>query len=162
MTENTTPEEQTDIIAPETLEETPQPVEEQPEPTDKPSREAAKYRRQLREVEAERDQLREQLTTARHGNLDSYIEKALPVGDRGRTATLRNPSDLYAISGLSRDDFLTDTGDLDTGLIAMTARELYDTRRDLFVQTIEPVPASGTGTGSGGAPASFADAFAPR
>lgn len=49
---------------------------EDQERADNPNREAAKYRRQLREAEAERDQLRETVTGYRRAEVEKHAEAA--------------------------------------------------------------------------------------
>src|SRR5690606_16873784 len=72
---NNTPE-LTDAAAPEPTEAAPEPpsttlesTEAAPEPGDKAAREAAKYRRRLREVEAERDRLAGQVEALQRGEI---------------------------------------------------------------------------------------------
>src|SRR5690606_29611439 len=73
---NNTPE-LTDAAAPEPTEAAPEPpsttlesTEAAPEPGDKAAREAAKYRRRLREVEAERDRLAGQVEALQRGVIE--------------------------------------------------------------------------------------------
>lgn len=66
---------------------------------DGPSREAARRRVQLREVEAERDALRDRLAAAQRR------EAVRLIGDR-----LAQPGDLFDIGGTALDDLLDDDG----------------------------------------------------
>ena len=62
-------------------------------PTETPNREAAKYRRQLREVETERDRLTETLTTYRRREAEQYAEAAgMARGAACSTSGLTFPS----------------------------------------------------------------------
>lgn len=76
----------------------------------KGNREAAKYRTQLREVEAERDKLNEQLTTAREQILDTAIENS----GTGVSAALvwelgHQPADMFNDDGTVNTDTVNNT-----------------------------------------------------
>lgn len=64
-TEQTEPTEQTEQVEQQDQESQTTDTTEQPDTANKAGREAAKYRRQLRDTEAERDTLRQQLDAAR-------------------------------------------------------------------------------------------------
>ncbi|WP_127783258.1 hypothetical protein [Rhodococcus sp. X156] len=77
----------------------------------KPGREAARYRRQLREAEAERDALRDQLTAAHK----QIVEDA---------AGLTKPAALWA-AGITVDELFTD-GHLDTDALTTAVTTAAD------------------------------------
>lgn len=66
-----------------------------------PNREAAKYRRQLREAEAERDQLRSQVETMQTAEVERRVSDALET-----------PSDVW-LAGVNLADVLGDDGHVD-------------------------------------------------
>lgn len=83
--------------APEPADTTSEPTEAAPEPTDttsgdKAAREAAKYRRRLREVEAERDRLAEQVQALQQAEIerlsyDKYYVKGAAIWAGGYTVS---------------------------------------------------------------------------
>ncbi|OBB76810.1 hypothetical protein [Mycobacterium sp. 852014-52144_SCH5372336] len=88
------------------------------EPDDKGGdREAARYRRQLRAAEAERDRLRSQVETYHR----SEVERL--AGSRG----LIDPSDIWA-SGVSLDQMLTDAGQVDPARVDRVVNDLRVSR----------------------------------
>ena len=84
------------------------PSEEQQEGS-KASRQAARYRRQLRETETERDTLRDQVDTLRR----AIAEEAL-------SGVLAKPSSLW-LTGVSASDFYNAEGNLDTEALRAAA-----------------------------------------
>lgn len=89
---------------------------EQPEP-DKAGNEAAKYRRQLRTVEAERDTLTTRLATYQAREAQSL------VGDAGTGIKLHDPADLWK-DGATVADVLDDDGQIDPDLVAELAQKV--------------------------------------
>ncbi|WP_432510654.1 hypothetical protein [Kineococcus sp. SYSU DK001] len=85
-----------------------------------PNGEAAKYRRALRAVEAERDGLREQLTAARRREVDRLAELLLAQVD-----------DLFTIGGVQLDDLVDVDGQIDEQAVLAAATALLDTRPGL-------------------------------
>lgn len=133
--------------------ETPAPP---PEPKDRgldrPEREAAKYRRQLREAETERDTLRGQVEAMQRAE----VERLAGV-------TLAKPAGIWTV-GTQLDDMLTEAGTVDPVKVTEAVKTAMDT------VGLAPVPprsviAPKAGTGGGGRPPSsgkgFAGAFAP-
>ncbi len=118
----------------------------EPAPTD--NRREARYRRQLRDTEAERDQLADQLATMRRAEAEHIA-----------AATIAKPAALWA-AGIDLADLLGDDGNVDPAKVAAaagTAREqlrLEAPRRNV-VRSEGANPASARTT-------SFADAFSPR
>lgn len=80
----------------------------------KAAREAAKYRRQLRETQAERDQLREQIDAMRRAEVE-----------RLAGAVLRKPSGLWA-AGVQVADLLAEDGTVDPGKVEAAAKQAAD------------------------------------
>ena len=72
--------------------------------------EAKKYRRRLREVEAERDQLQEQVQTLRRSEVERQV-----------SGELEDPSDLWR-AGTELEHLLDEDGAVDQGKVAETAR----------------------------------------
>lgn len=87
------------------------------EPDDKSDREAAKYRRQLRAAEAERDKLRATVEGYHRAEVER-IAKA-----RG----LIDATDVWA-SGVSLDQMLTDAGAVDTGRVEKVVADIAQSR----------------------------------
>ncbi|MGE9806918.1 hypothetical protein [Janibacter sp. G1551] len=116
---------------------------------DKPSsgREAAKYRRALREAEAERDAIREQVSALRR----QMIEDA---------SGLTKPAALWA-AGIEADALFTEAGTLDRDAL----REAVETAADAFGLTRAPsTPKPDLSQGSRGQTPQvdrWEDAFAP-
>jgi len=81
--------------------------------TASPNAEAARYRRQAREAQAERDTLREQLTTMQRGEAERLA----------KDARLADPSDLWR-DGLTPADLLDDAGNLDHDKVTAAVAEL--------------------------------------
>ena len=110
-------------------------------------REAAKYRKRAQEAEAERDQLRDRLTTAHRTIAESMTG-------------LRKPSALWA-TGTTVDDLLDDDGDLDPIKVQAAARTVVD---ELGIATA-PKPDRSQGGGEWDAPdpkEQFTAAFGPK
>lgn len=97
-------------------------AEDQERP-DNPNREAARYRRQLREVEAERDQISATLGTYRRRDAEQIAE----------TAGMASGADLFAL-GTDLTDLLDDSGAVDEAKVrdaaaaALTARPHWGRR----------------------------------
>lgn len=91
------------------------PAGDEPEETErdgsKAAREAAKYRRQLRETQAERDQLREQIDAMRRAEVE-----------RLAGAVLRKPAGLWA-SGVQVTDLLAEDGMVDRDKVVAAAKQ---------------------------------------
>lgn len=113
----TTPSESTtDTIEPDTNEPNSAPTNTKPEdtedttepPEESPNKEAAKWRTKLRAVEAERDQLREQLTAQQRAVIDWRSATAV----RGAV----DPQLLDA-AGIDITELLDDNGHLDMNLV---------------------------------------------
>ena len=123
-----------------------QPDDEQP--ADRPGREAAKYRRQLRETETALEAARETATAA---------QRAL-VEHLAQTAGRIRPAALWA-SGADLADLLDDSGNVDPGKVAQAADVAA---RDLgLTRTPRPDPTQGRVTDRPDASHGWAQAFAP-
>lgn len=86
------------------------PPDAQPEPQDDGKNgEAAKYRRQLREAEAERDQLRANVETLRRRDAEGMVAE-----------TLASPKLLWAL-GATPADLIGDDGTVDAGKVRAVA-----------------------------------------
>jgi len=111
MTETTPGLEQPGTEQPATDETTDDPAEE------KPDREAAKYRRRLRETEAERDRLTEALGVYRRRDAEQAAE----------AAGLLRGADLFDL-GTDLADLLAEDGTVDTGKVNAAAAALLEER----------------------------------
>lgn len=118
-------------------------------------REAAKYRRALREAEADREILRGQVATLRRAAVATAIEHARVQGT----------VELLDAAGVNIDDLLDEAGAVDSGKViaAMDAAA-----KKMGVSIRLPAAPSAHGQGNvgrpigGDQPRTFADAFAPR
>lgn len=88
----------------------------QGEETSTPNSEAAKYRRRLREAEAERDALRDTVATMQRAD-----------AERIAASSLVTPGDLFA-AGTDLADLLDDTGTLDADKVTSRCAELVAER----------------------------------
>ncbi len=104
-----------------------------------PSREAARYRTRLREVEAERDGLREQLDGLRRREVERL------AGEQ-----LAQPGDLLALGGIDLDALCGEDGQVDEQLVGEAVETLLTQRPGLGVAP----PPPGFDGGARGAPAS--------
>lgn len=142
---------QTDATAAEVTQPDPAEIETADDDS-KPGREAAKYRRQLREAEAERDELRTQLGALRRAEVDRLV-----------TDAKLKPAAVWA-AGTELGNLLAADGTVDP---AKVAAAVAATRETLG---ISPVPAAPSAHGQGkvgepvgmGAGQGWQDAFAPR
>lgn len=123
---------------------------------DRPGREAARYRRQLREVEAERDALVGQLDALRRAEVDAVVKGA------GRMAS----SQIIYAAGTALGDLLADDGTVDATKV-LTA--LDRAGEALGVRVRVPVAPRGDWQGNVGVPIpwgepekKFETAFRPR
>ncbi|GAB4597526.1 hypothetical protein MOKP4_38440 [Mycobacterium avium subsp. hominissuis] len=82
-----------------------------------PNSEAARWRRQLREVEAERDALAERLQGHQRREVESMVADLLDV-----------PADLFDIGQVQPSDFYNDDGTLNEGELRAAAGALLEER----------------------------------
>lgn len=132
----------------EVVEQEPEQVE-QPDDTDENgNREAAKWRRRLRETEAERDQLRGQV-------------QALQRAEAERIAgeTVRAPAALWA-AGVDVADLLDDTGAIDPAKVRDAVQAAAEQLG--LARSPRPDPTQGQPLQHGDRKPTFAAAFAPR
>lgn len=135
-------EQQSTIDTPEdTSEVTPEPG----------SNREARYRRELRAAEAERDQLRDRITTM----LRSEAERL--AADH-----LLKPAALWAVEGTELDNLLDEDGNLDPEKVSEAARAAAE-HLGAAAPPVQPKPDPTQG-GMGGRPATdpWQEAFAPR
>lgn len=130
MTNDQTPEQTDPIVSVDAEQQEP---EEQPA---KAGREAAKYRRQLRDTEAETEQLRAELAVARAEKLQSAlsdyrvkIETPQPDGATREQYLIFDPR-ATADSGLSETVF--DGGTINPERLQKAMRELFETKPYMF------------------------------
>lgn len=130
----------------------PEDATQAPEADDEPrgaGREAAKYRTRLREVEAERDTLTEQLGTMRTAVLEQHLagDITITVERDGRTfersVRLAHPEDATTLGGIDPAAVWTEDGRLDVKNISAAIGKLHANRPDLFVPFARPVPGEG-------------------
>lgn len=138
ITEGTADQPETAVDAPET-------------PTDpKAAKEAARYRRQLRAAESERDALAEQVTALRRAAVEDRLK------------THRVPPAGFWASGVELETLLDDNGDLDEKAIETAADRAVET---LGLERVgvhmKPVPSEGHTTTPSPTP-SWEAAFGPK
>ncbi|MGN7155437.1 hypothetical protein ACTHRK_04875 [Dietzia cercidiphylli] len=109
MSDDTTTE------AHEPTEPTEAPADDQPQPENKAGKEAAKYRTRLRETEAQRDALAEQVTALRRAAVDDRV-KAHKV-----------PTEGFWASGVTLEELLDDDGNLNDDKIKTAADTAVET-----------------------------------
>ncbi|MFL0411073.1 hypothetical protein ACH0AH_07840 [Microbacterium paludicola] len=140
MTDNTTQNAENAPHAPEEPQLEQETAEGQSEPQEpRGNREAAKYRKQLRDVEAERDALHEQVASARTALVDTALAGDIPITveyKNGATATgsarLKNPEDLFNLGGISRDDLFDAAGNFQPAKLSEAVGQLKRDRPELF------------------------------
>lgn len=88
----------------------------------KAGREAARYRRRLREAEAERDALREQVERLQRREVERVAGEHLSVG-----------SDVFTVGGVDLADVLDDGGEVDAAKVAEIAERIAAERPRLGV-----------------------------
>lgn len=112
---NATPAERIDPTEEQatTVEAVPEPELPDIEDDPKPGREAAKYRRQLREVEAERDQLREVVSSYQRAAVEASAAKQLAA-----------PSLLWESGKLAPADLVGDDGQPDSAKVEQAVKDL--------------------------------------
>ena len=113
------------------------------------NREAAKYRRQLRDVEAERDALRGQLTAARAELLAQVPGLRIAEGAHGEVFS-------------EPDAMFSDDGSLNRAAIDAHVATLRTERPYLFDMQRLYIPAEGRQPESHAVPRDWKDAFGPR
>ena len=96
--------------APASPEATPEPVTPDTAAEGRPAREAAKYRTQLRTVEAERDSLTGTVSALRQQIIEGIVEEQAGV----------SPAGVFAVNTVA--DFLSEDGQLDPAHIIEVAR----------------------------------------
>ncbi len=117
--------------------------------TPDPNREAAKYRRQLREVEAKRDKITATLEAAQRSRVEAVAVS------QGITA------DALWAAGSQLDALLTADGQPDADAIAAAVQHT----RDYFGITVKPATAAGLKSGAMApqpTPDNWRDAFGPK
>jgi len=95
----------------DTVSETPD-VETTETPEVDEGREAARYRRRLRDTEKERDALLERVDTLRRSAIDTEV-----------TVKHQIPTDGFWATGITVDALLDDDGNIDTEKVAVAARD---------------------------------------
>ncbi|TFC55360.1 hypothetical protein E3O47_00330 [Cryobacterium sp. TMT2-17-1] len=84
-----------------------------------PAAEAANRRHQLRDVEAQRDTLAGQLTTARRGMVENLLQNTRDLrGDGTHAPVLQRSADLWEVLGATPDQFFDEGGALDAHAVA--------------------------------------------
>lgn len=86
-------------------------------PDTSPNSEAARWRRQLREVEAERDALTERVQGYQRRECEAAVSDLLDV-----------PADLFDIGQIDVNDFYDDNGQLDADMLRLAAGTLLEER----------------------------------
>ncbi|MCU1697856.1 MAG: hypothetical protein JWR34_3919 [Mycobacterium sp.] len=100
-----------------------------------PSREAAKWRTQFREAEAERDALAQRIEALQTRELERIAGRHLSA-----------PTDLLTLSARQLGDFITDAGEVNPELVASVAAEVLASRPGLRPSHPAIDPTQGTGS----------------
>lgn len=145
----TTPTEDSTLRDPATIDQAPEQTVEEPQ-QERPEREAAKYRRQLREAEGERDTLRSSLAATQTALVTSLLAHEVRLPDqtdgnftaKGNLVTLRNADDLFTLGGVTAEELFVD-GALDTEKLHTTLADLSTRRPELFKFGHHPIPSQG-------------------
>lgn len=122
---------------------------DEPAEDSRASREAARYRRQLRDVEGERDALRAQLDAIRRVEVDAQVAR---LGVK--------PAAVWA-SGVTLADVVAEDGTVDADRVAAAvaaARERFGLKTQRRIRGFK----SGLGAAGAGVSNSWQSAFAPR
>lgn len=90
-------------------------VDDQPQSTESPNAEAARYRTRLRDTEAQRDALTEQVTALRHAAVEDRLKSH------------KVPTTGFWASGVQLDDLLDEGGNLDDDKITTAADNAVET-----------------------------------
>lgn len=141
-------EEQTDLVTQPEKTTEPEP-EDTPDDDGKGGKEAAKYRRRLRETETERDALTKRVETLQRGEVERLA------------GHLSQPSAVWA-AGVQLADVLDEQGDVDpekVRLAVTAASEQLGLAR--APRTPRPDPSQGGANSSGPSGPKFSDAFSP-
>lgn len=149
MTEN--PTENPTEAATEATQEPP--TTETPDDNSKPGREAAKYRRQLRDTETERDTLRESLRTARSEILRAHLTGHAIGGKQFNLDALQD-------AGIDTDEIFTNGGTLDPEAFETLMSGLLEHKPYMFTEL--PKIRAGAESAAFVPQADFDTAFAPK
>lgn len=117
----------------------------------KDSREAAKYRRRLRETETERDTLAERLTAMQRRE-----------AERVAIDVLADPADLFTIGGTDLAELLDEAGDVDPEKVRAAAAAVVATRPGLGKAPGGYDFGGGRRTSTPASGTPWTDAFTPR
>lgn len=150
-TTTTTTATDNDATLPETATEQPNPTsaaEPSAEGPDRPEREAARYRRQLRETQAERDTLQSRLETLQRAEAERIAKN-----------TISNGSGLWA-AGTQVADLLDDDGNVDQAKVSAAAAAARDSLGLASTRALY-VPREGTTSPNIGGASSWAEALRP-
>lgn len=123
--------------------------EEPQEDTERPSNREARYRRQLRDTEAERDTIAGQLEAMRRGEVERLAGQTIAQG-----------SALWA-TGIQLEDLLDDSGTVDAAAVADAAKQASETL-GLAPHRGNHVPREGSNVDARHTAPSFEQAFAPN
>ena len=93
------------------------------------NREAAKWRRQLRETQGERDALVEQVNALRRAQINRHAADVLT-----------DHNDLWLDPAITVDDMLDDTGNVDPGKVSDVLRGVIDRHPSWQAQKVTPPP----------------------
>ncbi|KUF06767.1 hypothetical protein [Leucobacter sp. G161] len=150
MTEETVTENPTDTTTEATLEP---PTTETPDDTSKPGREAAKYRRQLRDTETERDTLKNSLHAARTELLRAHLTAHAIGGKQFNLDALQD-------AGIDTEEIFTNGGTLDPEAFETLMSGLLEHKPYMFTEL--PKIRAGAESAAFVPQADFDTAFAPK
>lgn len=135
------------------------------------NREAAKYRRRLREAETARDELAERVRADREAVIEKFastphtIEVATPAGPRPKEYALHSADDFQRFTGKSVEDYVDDDGSLSEEKMLAELTALAESRPYL-IKDVTPlagpyVPDQGTAWEMPSPQRGFSAAFKP-
>lgn len=136
-------------VSPEVADAGTEPAVTEPVETDRAGKEAARYRRQLRDTEAERDTFRAERDAARRALVDRLAEEEGKV----------RPGGLWA-SGVELEALLDEAGNVDVTLVREACAAAAESLGLQRLGIPRPDPSQGMG-GGGGASSGWQAAFAP-
>ncbi|WIB76794.1 hypothetical protein DEJ28_14200 [Curtobacterium sp. MCPF17_002] len=117
------------------------------DPNENPNAEAARYRTQLRAAEAtiaERDAaietMQSALAAAQRGQIEGVVAQHSQLRGEEYAPRMKHPGDLWALSGRTPDEFLTDDGQIDREALAEALDGLVQDRPYLVEAYVQPVP----------------------
>lgn len=99
--------------------------------------EAARYRTQLRDVEAERDGAFARVSRYQQSEIDHQLAVPIKGATGDKLWLLEHPEDLFTFGGVEMPGLLDDDGDVDPEAVQKAIAALLESRPGLFKEHIE-------------------------